>query len=78
MAYAHRKIIGSTFVYISNILNYSGDKLKRNMYLMHTMQKQTQKVGYCYRNIQEINVFWSICRNIRSNESGLKAVGKHF
>lgn len=35
MVYAHLKIIGFVFVYISNILNCIGDKLKSNTYVIH-------------------------------------------
>lgn len=77
MVCALLEIIGSVFVYISNILNYSGDKLKSNTYVIH-LSKTQKKDSYSYKNIQEMNVFWSICRNIRSNESGLMAEGKHF
>lgn len=43
------------------------------------MAKQRgKKVGYSYKNAKEMNVFWSICRNIRGNESGLIAGEKYF
>lgn len=77
MVYAQLKIIGSVFVYISNILNYTGDKLKSNIYVIHR-GKTGEKKSTLVTNTSKINVFWSICRNIRGNKSGLMAEGKHF
>lgn len=78
MVYTQLKIIGSVFVYISNILNYTGDKLKSNIYVIHLGKTGKKKLCYSYKNTREMNVFWSTCRNIRGNESGLMAEGKHF
>lgn len=35
MVYAQFKIIGSAFVYISNILNSTGNKLKSNIHVIN-------------------------------------------
>lgn len=77
MVYAQFKIIGSVFVYISNILNCTGDKLKSNICVIHR-GKTEEKKSAIVTNTPEMNVFWSICRNIKGNESGLMAEGKHF
>lgn len=43
MVYAQLKIIGSIFDYISNILNYIGDKLKSNIYVIHLGKTEGKK-----------------------------------
>lgn len=62
-------------------MNYTGDKLKRNIYLVVLAcveQIKWSVVVMGGEGRKKINVFWSVCRNIRSHESELITVGKHF